>query len=335
MMKKKIPFLATKEKVMKVLEGVVEGALSNASKSTSKPRNKKPVALKIAKDVAKISPLGRLVVNTYDEIEKAKKINVAKKEINELNARAMKLYKVTQSDIEHFGQLKTDICSSFSDFCNCIEKIQQRPEFSEIKYDGVELPYLDLKDLETASIEAKKIMQEVVKKQMSWGGIALLGDLSMLSVVTFVALPCFSLSLLAPRLFGEKTSDKEIWEEIESNKAKASKIIRRLSEIDYAVVDYCDVLELVYSKYELSIKDFQAIVTKHSNAQGTVHWACLNEAEKLKIQNSILFVGLLYEMCKVQLLRVDKKNNSLKINSSSKYKMIKKAESVMSAGSNE
>ena len=61
----------------------------------------------------------------------------------------------------------------------------------------------------------------------------------------------------------------------------------------------------------------------NSYGKGSIDWACLSTDEQLVIENMILIVGVLYNMCKVKL--VNKQTSEALINNINKVE-IEKAE---------
>lgn len=319
--------------IARPISKIVEQAVS---KSTQESRASHHIqedssAVKVLKEVAKISSLGRVAVDAYDVKKKVDNINEAKKEINDSIARAKRLNDIVQEDLGQLGELKTEILSSFSTFCDCMERFQERPEIRELKCKDVSLPPFSLKELETSSIDAKKIIQEVVKKQFSWSSIALFGNATVLSTIAISTLPIFSLSLITSGLINnKKSSDDEIWNEIENNRNKINQIIKRLSELDGVVLDFYNLLNTVYGYYNSKIEDIEDIIAKYSKSQTTkISWNKMNEEEKLTIENCILFVGLLYEMCKIQVVKVDNNKEQIVINYTQKNEITTKAETII------
>ncbi len=319
-----IPYVA--DKIMTKEETKTKPSLKSKYHKESKTS-------KIIKGVSNVSPVGRFLVDAYEETEKFKEINSAKNDINKAVNRAKILNIKTQMDLEKLGKLKAEILASFSEFSNCIEKFQERPEFASIQCNGVDLPTFTLKELETTSLDAKEIIKKVIKKQFSWASIAMVGKISILSTLAITAFPVFSLSLVASKFFFKKdSSEAEIWTEIENNKSQVESIIQRLSDVDNAILDYYNMMNRVHGYYTTYIDKIRCIVNKYTkpNSKKKILWSILDAKEQLEIKNCTLFVGLLYEMCKIQIIRVNKQSNKFTICHSDKNEMINKAEKIIS-----
>ncbi|MDD3662246.1 MAG: hypothetical protein PHT84_00065 [Candidatus Pacebacteria bacterium] len=90
-----------------------------------------------------------------------------------------------------------------------------------------------------------------------------------------------------------------------------SKACQYLKELEDTASNYIKALEAVYNKYSETFGYVSYIV----NNQKKVQWDEFSEEEKLATQNAILFVGLLYKMCQVSLVKkADNDNEINKIN---------------------
>ena len=89
---------------------------------------------------------------------KMKEANDTMKEAKEKQERAKKKFEAnnisTTKEMDKLGKLELNILKSFEGFSNIIEKIQGRPEFKEIRVDGVDIPKCEEKDLKNVSAGA-------------------------------------------------------------------------------------------------------------------------------------------------------------------------------------
>lgn len=80
----------------------------------------------------------------------------------EIQERAVKKFeannKLTADQMDKLGKLELELLKSFGGFSNIIEKIQGRPEFKEVKIDGVDLPEYEAEELINASTGAGILM---------------------------------------------------------------------------------------------------------------------------------------------------------------------------------
>lgn len=112
---------------------------------------------------------------------------------------------------------------------------------------------------------------------------------------------------------GNKLSDKadEAMQEVRSIEKKANTICNYLDELKTISMKYYDSLvsvKNIYEKYLLKLKDIVEINLKQD-------WNDFSEEEKLITENTVLLVGLLYNMCKVELVKKSSNKNDInKIN---------------------
>lgn len=100
---------------------------------------------------------------------------------------------------------------------------------------------------------------------------------------------------------GSKLSDKadEAWEQMEKAEKTINKICEYLLDLRKMAGRYINSLEKVYALYGQNFqKVYNTVYT-----MGKVDWNEFTEEEKLATQNSVLLVGLLYKMCKVNLVK--------------------------------
>jgi hypothetical protein len=113
-----------------------------------------------------------------------------------------------------------------------------------------------------------------------------------------------------------------------SQMLEAEKIINKtvtyLNELKATANNYRDILGKVNALY---IKNLQMLKNTVENKQ---NWHEFSNEEKLNAENTILLVGLLYEMCKVKLVTISNdKNSSARINNKGINNSIEKAQVVI------
>ena len=197
----------------------------------------------------------------------------------------------TNKRMDKLGELELKILNDFKDFSDAIEKIQNRPEFKEYKIGGVALPKYNKEELNKVSVGAGVLLGGI------GGGIAL--GTSILGAATLgVGLLVGGVIFSAT---GSKLSDKadEAWEQMEKAEKTINKICEYLLDLRKMAGRYINSLEKVYALYGQNFqKVYNTVYT-----MGKVDWNEFTEEEKLATQNSVLLVGLLYKMCKVNLVK--------------------------------
>ena len=90
----------------------------------------------------------------------------------------------------------------------------------------------------------------------------------------------------------------EAYSQMKKAEAQIDEICQYLKELEKTATKYNQALCDVESLYHNHLFQLEELVNK----QNKIDWMTYSEEEKLLVQNTILFVGLLYKMCKVQLV---------------------------------
>lgn len=113
---------------------------------------------------------------------------------------------------------------------------------------------------------------------------------------------------------GGKLSDKadEAYSQMKKAESSINKICRYLSELEKTAEDYTHSINIVRNKYLESYNYISYVVNKLHK----VDWNEFSEQDKLAVKNTVMLVGLLYEMCKLNL--VNKASNENEMNTINK-----------------
>lgn len=112
-------------------------------------------------------------------------------------------------------------------------------------------------------------------------------------------------------LTGSSMTDKanRIWSEMETAEKEINRICRYLNELYTAAGEYIALLRRVRGEYDLHLSDMQRIIEQ----DGRTDWNDYTASEKLMVENTVLLVGLLYNMCKIQFVLQSQNANALNI----------------------
>lgn len=127
---------------------------------------------------------------------------------------------------------------------------------------------------------------------------------------------------------GGKLSDKadEAWSQMKKDEEKINNICNYLTELRSTSNNYYDTISDVNSIYQKHLKDFTNIVTMLEHKD----WNTFTAEERNVTENTVLLVGLLYNMCKVELVLKGKDDNDMNaINKSAIETSITNAKSVL------
>ena len=127
---------------------------------------------------------------------------------------------------------------------------------------------------------------------------------------------------------GEKLSNEadKVWAQMGKAEVKINKICAHLTELRETASSYFDTLSIVNEVYQRHLNGLNAIV----DILGHTDWNTFTESEKKLTENAVLLVGLLYNMCKVELvLKAENENDMNRINKDAVERSINSANAVM------
>lgn len=113
---------------------------------------------------------------------------------------------------------------------------------------------------------------------------------------------------------GGKLSDKadEAYSQMKKAESSINKICSYLYELEKTAEDYTHSINIVRNKYLESYNYISYVVNKLHK----VDWNEFSEQDKLAVKNTVMLVGLLYKMCKLNL--VNKASNENEMNTINK-----------------
>lgn len=263
-------------------------------------------------------------------------------------ARFETMNKTTLQSMDELGKMELEILDSFQAFSDTLERIQNRPEFSEYKKDDITLPAYNREELKKVSIGAGVLLGGLGGAALGTaGGFAAAGattaavmafgtastgtaiaSLSGAAAVnatlaaigggaiaaggggialgtTILGAATLGVGLLVGgivfNLTGSKLSDKAdgTWDQMKKAEGEINKICAYLTQLTEAESKFADTMRRVNRIYRRHLEKLQDLVV----ITGKTDWAEYTDAEKRLTENTVLLVGLLYSMCKVQLVR--------------------------------
>lgn len=128
---------------------------------------------------------------------------------------------------------------------------------------------------------------------------------------------------------GSSLSDKadEAWKQMLKAEEEIDRICEYMKDLSNAAIGYTKSLNSVNQIYQTHLRRLQCVV----NDIGKIDWNEFTDGEKLCTENTVLLVGLLYNMCKVQLVKQAESKGELNtINSDEIKKSMTDAEQVLS-----
>lgn len=228
------------------------------------------------------------------------KIKLAKNQYEKSYSRLEYKSKITSETMDELGEIELRILESFKRFSYTIEKIHNRPKFVKYNKSNIKVPQYNKEELENVAIGAGVLLGGLGGGGMALGS-AILGA-STLGISLLIGGVIFN-------VVGGKISDN------------ADKACNQMKEADEKIKIACTHLENLYDlahKYIEAIDNVRKEYNKNFryiwdviNKNNKTDWSKFTEKEKIATQNTLLIVGLLYDMCKVNLVINSKNNNEI------------------------
>ena len=285
------------------------------------------------------------------EAQSRQKKNEAKMESEE---------KQTTQQMDLLGKKELEIMVGFKEFSDVFEKIKYRPNIALHSQNGFTLPKYDGKKLREMSSDAQMMMAGIQSGVGTFAGIAAGGAVNsaLLSagihgtsvlaalgggalsaggggiIAGTTALGAASLGLgflvggIILNLNGSGANDEadEVWDKMLDNEKKISKICQYLADLRVTADIYYKSIQHVESVYREHLRQIKSIVY----GCGKTNWNYYTAGERLLVENTVLLVQLLYDMCKVELvLKSSDKNGINTVNHQAVTNTVNKARTVL------
>ena len=237
--------------------------------------------------------------------------------------------RTTTIEMDRLGKYEMSVLSSFKEFSDTFEKIHNRPDFAAVTIGDVTIPKYDGAAIKQVSIGAGVLAGGLGGAALGTaGGFAAAGATTAavmafgaastgtaISTLSGAALTNATLAALGGGAIaaggggialgttilgvaGSKLSNKadEAYEQMRSAEIKINRICTYLGRLSTAANDYCNKLIAVDSVYRRYLSKVKELVNEKND------WNDFSSDEKKLVENTVLLVGVLYEMCKVKLV---------------------------------
>ena len=210
----------------------------------------------------------------------------------------------TEEILQQLGKTKTEAILTFKQFSDCIEKIQERPEFFASKKAKFDLPEFDLEDLKVVSNDLEMALKGA-------GGAAVGICLGLAVAVNPFAI--IASGFLLPGIIlcvdGTKLTKKA------ADNMKQSKEIEKEVE---KIIEYYDKLSNESEKLEKAInkltEEFKnAIARLEKLVDEKNNWSTYTYKERKFVEAVVLVCMTLYKMCNVSLKENEEDSMSINI----------------------
>lgn len=271
-------------------------------------------------------------------------INNAKDKHKQNIERFEHQHETTTSIMDKLGELELKILASFGKFSAAIEKIQGLPEFEAYNKNSVNIPKYKYSDFGIISFRASLKLGVIRGAAAGRAGaiagaiaaagtagtsvagtaiaslsgvtatnttLATLGGGSIAVGVGGIALGAtmlgattFGVSFLVGgitfNVLGSNLSDKadEAWAQMKKTEEEIDKIMPYLIDLNNIADKYFTTMSKVQSAYDTNLNALMYTVTQKTD------WSTFTDEQKMFTENTVLLVGLLYKMCRVQLISV-------------------------------
>lgn len=236
-------------------------------------------------------------------------VKLAERELDEYLEKLNNMQEKTSIDLGALDKIKCDINEEFVVFSDIIERIQNRPQFKKIIKDST----IVISCSEASLLTSKSSLGE----RLCIGAGYLLGGTILGNKI---------LNDIGERMLKEA---RELNSELLKTKETIDKACEILKEIDDTANKYIISLEKVKRVYK---KCFD--VLKYVVNTGRTDWNEFSSSEKIATENAVLLVGLLYDMCKVEVINKENMfkfdmDNMERANVEEVNKSIRNAETIL------
>lgn len=313
-----------------------------------------PIILGIAAGIAAVGGVGSGISGAVKMKDANDTMESAKRKMENSQDRVKRSDKEATASMDKLGTLELNILSSFQEFSDIIERIQNRPQFKDIEINGVKLPKYDPTDIKKVSIGAGVLAGGLGGAALGTAGgfaaagattaaVMALGTASTGTAIaslsgaaatnatlaalgggaiaaggggialgtTILGASTLGVGLLVGgvifNITGSKLSDKadEAWRQAKKAEEEADRICKYLNELKSTADNYERHLERVNGIYSAYLNSLKLTVMYN----GKTDWNMFTDTEKKTVENTVMLVALLYEMCKVKLVLKSDDNN--------------------------
>lgn len=130
---------------------------------------------------------------------------------------------------------------------------------------------------------------------------------------------------------GQILSNKadEAQKQMLENKQQTDVLCDYLKDLQHTAEQYTQTLLKMRSLYDKQLDKMCQMVTAHEDSNQHVDWNTLSKGEKLIVENMVLIVQVLYDMCKVQFVLSSKSSDQKVINKDAIHKAEKAAQDTI------
>ena len=208
----------------------------------------------------------------------------------------------TNEVLASLGKKEEEVINGFAEFSDVYERIHSRPEFKEIKKDGIDLPNVSLDELKVLPNQWELVAQGTVG---GMGGAAV--GLALCGFNIFALGPAAFLGGILILKGGKQREEKAAENLRQANKLK--------SDVNCIVV-YHEKIQACSQKLEKSLDSVRSVYNKEFEKMKRLtekkqDWNEFSSREKRIVQNTVKLVQLLYFICGTKLIVKDGEDESV------------------------
>lgn len=259
--------------------------------------------------------------------EASETMELAQKKHNRAIEKLNQTCETTTNKMKELGTLEREIITSFERFSYFYEKIKNKPEFRNQNFEKYDIPEFTSENLKDPTID-DDIMAGLFLSGTA-GGVAssvagVTGATAILGVTTLGAGLLVGGFVFGLAGFGMADRADDVYSQACDTERKVNTICKYLNELYNYANKYIVSLKKVYSLYSQKLVEFAILVDKCND------YTRFSESDDLLMTNLELLVGLLYDMCRVNLvIKTNDKNGINKVNTGKVDSSINKADEVL------
>ena len=251
--------------------------------------------------------------------------NHVNKKAKAMQDEALEKYRLsnseTEANLEKLGSLQIEMVGTFDDFIETMEKIEKRPTGLKNKLAKVSLPDFKPEELATLSNNLQMAVAGAGGTVVGLGVGAAAFGINSLALGPGILVGGVVLCVKGVSLSGKASKNKR---EAKKLKEEVDRIVAYHSRLRDAANQLFQSMEAVKPHYISHLSALKTLVSLKTD------FTQYTKDEQVLVQNTIMLVLLIHEMCKVKLVQRAEKEDSLEtVNAQEVNRVIKNTNSVL------
>ena len=226
-----------------------------------------------------------------------------------ISNRLIRCVSVLTTEAEKYEKEQLETMSHMELFADVVSEIQNRPQFSEIIVEKIKIPKIKMEDLSLESQASKELKKKYAAPEIGTEGLLVTKEIKRAGIFG-KELPCLDGSVFGvqvemaiDRFMGLSIIGKKKEKQIDELNVEIKKIEKKVDEIIPILEDIKHATNSMYKSMKLVEQVYQSEFGKVKSAVSRTHnYNDFSVEERIALRNSVMLIGLLFQMCKVQLL---------------------------------